>query len=97
MSMVGNKVAKGTQKQIDCFIAMTGFTFNSLGANGSFVHLWTINARGIWKTITESRVRCIDFSCAPEGVSVNVVVAGLENGIIRFALIFHFKELTAKV
>jgi len=53
------------------------------GANGSFIHLWTINARGVWKTTTESKVKCIDFSCAPEGVSVNVVAAGLENGIIR--------------
>eukprot|EP00795_Rhopilema_esculentum_P002843 gene2843-1077_t len=53
------------------------------GDGGSFVHLWTINAKVIWKTTTEAKVRCLDFSCAPEGISVNVVAAGLENGVIR--------------
>ena len=63
------------------------------GADGSFLHLWTINARAVWKTTTESKIKCIDFSCAPEGVSVNIVAAGLENGIIRYFLVGMLNEV----
>ena len=65
---------------------MKNASCSSPGDNGSFLHLWTINGKGIWKTSTKSQINCIDFSCAPEGISVNVVAAGLQNGIIRYYL-----------
>ena len=73
--------------------SLTLYAILPIGANGSFIHLWTINARGVWKTTTESKVKCIDFSCASEGVSVNVVAAGLENGIIRYYQFFIVIEI----
>eukprot|EP00794_Sanderia_malayensis_P020579 gene20579-22605_t len=60
-------------------------TANQNDNGGSFLSLWTINAKRIWSTTTDSKICCVDFSCAPEGISVNVVAAGLQNGTISLA------------
>ena len=58
------------------------FYFDSID-RGSLLYLWTVNANEIGKAVTEMTINCVGFSCAPEGISVNVVAAGLDYGVIR--------------
>ncbi|XP_066461496.1 lysosomal-trafficking regulator [Eleutherodactylus coqui] len=50
---------------------------------GSDLRLWTVNGDLIGHVHCRERVSCVAFSNQPEGVSVNVVAGGLENGIVR--------------
>lgn len=51
----------------------------------SILRLHTVNATlvGTVKVAAEERISAVCFSTAPEGVSVNVVATGLENGVIK--------------
>ncbi|XP_033625094.1 lysosomal-trafficking regulator-like isoform X2 [Asterias rubens] len=51
---------------------------------GSEVRLWTVNASLVTKRVCDSSVHCLTFSNAPEGIAVNSLVAGCEDGVIRF-------------
>uniref|UniRef100_F6ZSL1 Uncharacterized protein n=4 Tax=Ciona intestinalis TaxID=7719 RepID=F6ZSL1_CIOIN len=51
--------------------------------NGSHIRLWTINGSLVAAQDCKLRVRCVAFSSAPEGTSVNVLAGGLENGTVR--------------
>lgn len=46
------------------------------------IYLWTVNAKAIGR-ISDVRVNCLAFSSLPDGVAVNVIAAGLDNGMIR--------------
>uniref|UniRef100_H2ZF70 BEACH domain-containing protein n=1 Tax=Ciona savignyi TaxID=51511 RepID=H2ZF70_CIOSA len=51
--------------------------------SGSHIRLWTINGSLVAAQDCKLQVRCVAFSSAPEGTSVNVVAGGLENGTVR--------------
>ncbi|XP_022110934.1 lysosomal-trafficking regulator-like [Acanthaster planci] len=51
---------------------------------GSSVSLWTINTSLVSRRLCDSEVHCLAFSNAPEGIAVNSLVAGCEDGVIRF-------------
>ena len=53
-------------------------------AGVSELTLWSINARLIGRVFCHSRMMCVAFSNAPEGISVNAVAAGCQDGIIRW-------------
>ncbi|XP_076817532.1 lysosomal-trafficking regulator-like isoform X1 [Clavelina lepadiformis] len=50
---------------------------------GSHIRLWTINGSLVAAQDCKLSVRCIAFSSAPEGASVNVLAGGLDNGTVR--------------
>ncbi|KAM4040946.1 lysosomal-trafficking regulator isoform 3-T3 [Anomaloglossus baeobatrachus] len=50
---------------------------------GSDLRLWTVNGELIGHVHCREIVSCIAFSNQPEGISVNVVAGGLENGGVR--------------
>jgi hypothetical protein len=50
---------------------------------GSFLRLHSINAVPIGTVATREPITALCFSGAPEGVSVNVIAAGLASGAIR--------------
>jgi len=50
---------------------------------GSHIRLWTVNGSLAAAQNCKIRVRCVAFSNAPEGLAVNVVAGGLENGTVR--------------
>lgn len=50
---------------------------------GSVIKLWTVNGRFIGQAFCEYLINCLEFSAAPEGISVNVIATGLSNGAIR--------------
>lgn len=50
---------------------------------GSVMKLWTVNGRFIGLVTCEHMINCLEFSSAPEGMSVNVIATGLSNGAIR--------------
>ncbi|XP_036146533.1 lysosomal-trafficking regulator isoform X4 [Monomorium pharaonis] len=51
--------------------------------NQSELTVHTINARDVGSILSRRRVTALCYSNAPEGVSVNVIATGLDNGIIR--------------
>ncbi|XP_011866548.1 PREDICTED: lysosomal-trafficking regulator isoform X3 [Vollenhovia emeryi] len=51
--------------------------------NQSELTVHTVNARAVGSILSRRRVTALCYSNAPEGVSVNVVATGLDNGIIR--------------
>lgn len=51
--------------------------------NRSVLKLWTVNGRFIGDVSCEHMINCLEFSSAPEGISVNVIATGLSNGFIR--------------
>ncbi|XP_048586036.1 lysosomal-trafficking regulator isoform X2 [Nematostella vectensis] len=55
----------------------------SVGEEESDLYLWTVNGRPIAHKTCEITINCLDFSRAPEGLSVNVIATGLSNGAIR--------------
>jgi len=58
---------------------------------GSLLRLHSINAVLIGTVATRDSITALCFSCAPEGVSVNVIAAGLASGAIRLeTLLIHF-------
>ena len=48
------------------------------------LRMWTINGKLIGRTTSKVQVHCLQYTSAPEGVYVNVLVGGLANGNIRF-------------
>ncbi|XP_040285377.1 lysosomal-trafficking regulator isoform X2 [Bufo bufo] len=50
---------------------------------GSDLRLWTVNGDLIGHVHCREIISCVAFSNQPEGISVNVVAGGLENGIVR--------------
>ncbi|XP_039305256.1 lysosomal-trafficking regulator isoform X2 [Solenopsis invicta] len=51
--------------------------------NQSELTVHTINARHVGSILSRRRITALCYSNAPEGVSVNVIAIGLDNGIIR--------------
>lgn len=51
--------------------------------DGSIMKLWSVNGRFIGHVTCEHMINCLEFSSAPEGISVNVIATGLTNGVIR--------------
>lgn len=56
-------------------------------ADRSELRVYTINAKAVGSISSKRRVTALCYSGAPEGVSVNVIATGLDNGIIRYAYI----------
>lgn len=52
--------------------------------NQSELTVHTINARIVGSILSRRRVTALCYSNAPEGVSVNVIATGLDNGVIRY-------------
>ncbi|XP_065681704.1 lysosomal-trafficking regulator isoform X1 [Hydra vulgaris] len=50
----------------------------------SRIYVWTINAKVIGNFLVNDQVMCLAFSCLPDGKAVNVIIAGLYSGEIRF-------------
>lgn len=53
-------------------------------SNKSVLKVYTINARNVGTIKSQVKISALSYSNAPEGISVNVIATGLENGIIRF-------------
>ncbi|XP_015121948.1 lysosomal-trafficking regulator [Diachasma alloeum] len=53
------------------------------GDNRSELRVYTINARAVGAVLSKRRITALCYSNAPEGVSVNVIATGLDNGVIR--------------
>ncbi|XP_032666117.1 lysosomal-trafficking regulator isoform X3 [Odontomachus brunneus] len=52
-------------------------------SNQSELRVYTVNARAVGSVLSRRRITALCYSNAPEGVSVNVIATGLDNGIIR--------------
>lgn len=50
---------------------------------GSDLRLWTVNGDLIGHVHCREIICSVAFSNQPEGVSVNVIAGGLENGVVR--------------
>ncbi|XP_058802324.1 lysosomal-trafficking regulator isoform X2 [Phymastichus coffea] len=64
------------------------YQISSLNSNNSLenrseLRVYTINARLVGSVISRRKITALCYSNAVEGVSVNVVATGLDNGIIR--------------
>lgn len=57
-----------------CFVAVGG---------GSDLRLWTVNGDLVGHVHCRESICSVAFSNQPEGVSVNVIAGGLENGVVR--------------
>ncbi|XP_014468102.1 PREDICTED: lysosomal-trafficking regulator isoform X2 [Dinoponera quadriceps] len=51
--------------------------------NQSELRVYTVNARAVGSVLSRRRITALCYSNAPEGVSVNVIATGLDNGLIR--------------
>lgn len=60
---------------------------------GSDLRLWTVNGDLIGHVHCREIICSVAFSNQPEGVSVNVIAGGLENGVVRLAQTFFFTLL----
>ncbi|XP_043802414.1 lysosomal-trafficking regulator isoform X4 [Apis laboriosa] len=49
----------------------------------SELKVFTINARAVGSILSKTKITAVCYSNAPEGVSVNVIATGLDNGVIR--------------
>jgi len=49
----------------------------------AYIHLWTINAKPIGQISVSGHVNCLAFSNLPDGIAVNVIAAGFQDGSIR--------------
>ncbi|XP_033229888.1 lysosomal-trafficking regulator isoform X2 [Belonocnema kinseyi] len=52
--------------------------------NKSELRVYTINARPVGSVTSRRKITALSYSNAPEGVSVNVIITGLDNGVLRF-------------
>ncbi|XP_011343929.2 lysosomal-trafficking regulator isoform X3 [Ooceraea biroi] len=52
-------------------------------ANQSEMRVYTVNARAVGSVLSRGHITALCYSNAPEGVSVNVIATGLDNGVIR--------------
>lgn len=49
----------------------------------SELKVFTINAKAVGSILSKTKITAVCYSNAPEGVSVNVIATGLDNGVIR--------------
>jgi WD40 repeat protein len=63
----------------------------------SRLELRSVNGHLIGMTTTNPLITSLCFSSAPEGISINVVAAGLSNGRIRYLKIYQFVFLFFKL
>ncbi|XP_071834039.1 lysosomal-trafficking regulator-like isoform X3 [Apostichopus japonicus] len=64
--------------------SVTNTQHGGLNSSSSELTLWSINARIIGRVTSESTILCLAFSLSPAGVSINSVVAGCQDGKMRF-------------
>ncbi|XP_076673285.1 lysosomal-trafficking regulator mauve isoform X3 [Andrena cerasifolii] len=67
-------------------IAVTYETTKSVenaSSSQSELKVFTINARPVGSVLSRKKITALCYSNAPEGVSVNVIATGLDNGVIR--------------
>lgn len=66
---------------------------------GSDLRLWTVNGDLVGHVHCREIICSVAFSNQPEGVSINVIAGGLENGVVRWADIpvFIFNMFLVKV
>lgn len=57
--------------------------FGVLAGGGSDLRLWTVNGDLVGHVHCREIICSVAFSNQPEGVSINVIAGGLENGIVR--------------
>ncbi|XP_046418983.1 lysosomal-trafficking regulator isoform X1 [Neodiprion fabricii] len=69
----------------DIAIVFNVLTINedAVTSNTSELSVYTINARPVGTIVSRRRMTALCYSNAPEGVSVNVIATGLDNGVIR--------------
>ena len=48
-----------------------------------FLRVWTINGRLVGRVASRVQIKCLQYTSAPEGVYINVLVGGLANGNIK--------------
>lgn len=58
-------------------------TTENVSSSQSELKLFTINARAVGSVLSRRKITALCYSNAPEGVSVNVIATGLDNGVIR--------------
>lgn len=51
--------------------------------SGSCLRLYTVNASLVGKVACEEQICSLCFSCAPEGLAINVIAAGLNTGDVK--------------
>eukprot|EP00071_Canis_lupus_P039543 XP_022273100.1 lysosomal-trafficking regulator isoform X1 [Canis lupus familiaris] len=61
----------------------SGGDFGALAGGGSDLRLWTVNGDLVGHVHCREIICSVAFSNQPEGVSINVIAGGLENGIVR--------------
>lgn len=49
----------------------------------SNLRVYTMNARTVGSVLSRQRITALCYSNSPEGISVNVIATGLNNGLIR--------------
>ncbi|KAK0171372.1 hypothetical protein PV328_009113 [Microctonus aethiopoides] len=58
-------------------------TVDDNNGHRSELQVFTINARPVGSVLSRRKITALCYSNAPEGVSVNVIATGLDNGVIR--------------
>jgi hypothetical protein len=58
-------------------------TIGVLAGGGSDLRLWTVNGDLVGHVHCREVICSVAFSNQPEGISINVIAGGLENGIVR--------------
>nr|XP_031829347.1 lysosomal-trafficking regulator isoform X2 [Nomia melanderi] len=58
-------------------------TVENASSSQSELKVFTINARAVGSVLSRNKITALCYSNAPEGVSVNVIATGLDNGVIR--------------
>ncbi|KZC14096.1 Lysosomal-trafficking regulator, partial [Dufourea novaeangliae] len=61
----------------------TSKTVENASSSQSELKVFTINARAVGSVLSRRKITALCYSNAPEGVSVNVIATGLDNGVIR--------------
>ncbi|XP_076629359.1 lysosomal-trafficking regulator mauve isoform X2 [Colletes latitarsis] len=56
---------------------------NTSSSSQSELKVFTINARAVGSVLSKRRITALCYGNAPEGISVNVIATGLDNGVIR--------------
>lgn len=67
---------------LDFILLMQLFYCISVGG-GSDLRLWTVNGDLVGHVHCREIICSVAFSNQPEGVSINVIAGGLENGVVR--------------
>ena len=48
-----------------------------------YLRIWTINGKLVRRVSSKVQIKCLQYTSAPEGVYINVLVGGLTNGNIK--------------